>query len=658
MRLFDYAVRNAAPIRLALDRHERAGRATCGSSARTRSSTSAGTSTCTTSASRCGDRRRQPRHPAGLLPRRPRLGPRASWRRRSTGRCASRCSPAARRSPTAASATSRCRNALDAINGADPLRRARHPARRCDGDAGRRAGPVRRPHRLRRLPAGRARRHRARRGHAPAVSRGHAVDGRRRPRRARQRRGADARRHRSPCKNAIWNRPHRPDGRPLRSRPARRSAPARRRRRAAPPRRCRCGSTCRCVVPSTLRVENNLARLVASADLQLRGTYDRPLLFGRAEVDRGEVTFEGRRYLVTRGAIDFTNPTRIEPFFDIEAETRVRVPGQTYRVTVARRRHARAAAADARIRIRRCPTADVLALLFSDVGATADQDVELRALQNPNQRAAATSCASARRRRSTGADLVGGRPRGRADLRRRHLSADAVAGRSHSQQSTRLNPSARAHDRQADLRSRLPDLLAQPGIVDATIRSSCSNTTRPTASRGFCRATRTADLRARRPGEARLLMACGDPRSMPQRVLCVLCASGCRRPARGRRRRLPRQAGRRRCGSIDRRPRDRPTRLLTQIVETAVGAAAVDGAGARDDRAPVQPRPLRGRAASTRRSRADGVALRYELVPIHPVVAGSASPAPLARPASTRTRCAAPSSTATARRRRSAASPT
>ena len=58
-------------------------------------------------------------------------------------------------------------------------------------------------------------------------------------------------------------------------------------------------------IPSTLRVDNNLARLVASANLQLRGTYDRPQLFGRAEVDRGEVSFEGRRYLVTRGNIDF-----------------------------------------------------------------------------------------------------------------------------------------------------------------------------------------------------------------------------------------------------------------------------------------------------------------------------------------------------------------
>lgn len=90
--------------------------------------------------------------------------------------------------------------------------------------------------------------------------------------------------------------------------------------------------------PSALRVENNLARMVASADLQLRGTYDRPLLFGSAQIERGDVIFEGNRYLVTRGTIGFANPARIEPYFDIEAETRVRVagPGQSiaYRVTL------------------------------------------------------------------------------------------------------------------------------------------------------------------------------------------------------------------------------------------------------------------------------------------------------------------------------------
>jgi hypothetical protein len=89
-------------------------------------------------------------------------------------------------------------------------------------------------------------------------------------------------------------------------------------------------------VPSTLRIENNIARMVASADLQLRGTYERPLLFGSAQIERGDVIFEGNRYLVTRGTVGFANPARIEPYFDLEAETRVRVPGQSlaYRVTL------------------------------------------------------------------------------------------------------------------------------------------------------------------------------------------------------------------------------------------------------------------------------------------------------------------------------------
>jgi autotransporter translocation and assembly factor TamB len=74
--------------------------------------------------------------------------------------------------------------------------------------------------------------------------------------------------------------------------------------------------------------------VVATADLQLGGTYLQPLLFGRGELERGEALFEGRRYLVTRGTIDISNTTQIEPFFDIEAETRIRVPGQTYLVTL------------------------------------------------------------------------------------------------------------------------------------------------------------------------------------------------------------------------------------------------------------------------------------------------------------------------------------
>ena len=88
--------------------------------------------------------------------------------------------------------------------------------------------------------------------------------------------------------------------------------------------------------PSSLRIENNIAHVVSSAELKLQGTYDKPLLFGHGEIERGDIVFEGNRYLVTRGSVDFLNPGgRIEPLFDIEAETRVRVPQQTYRVTLS-----------------------------------------------------------------------------------------------------------------------------------------------------------------------------------------------------------------------------------------------------------------------------------------------------------------------------------
>jgi hypothetical protein len=147
----------------------------------------------------------------------------------------------------------------------------------------------------------------------------------------------------------------------------------------------------RVLAPQTLQVDNNLARITASADLRLAGTLDKPLLFGRADIDRGEVWFEGKRIVVNRGSIDFTNPVKIEPAFDIEAETRVRAPGQTYRITLrlqgTLQRMAPSFSSDPPL-----PVSDIMTLLLGDAGTT--QDPELRALQNPN--AAETTLLQAR----------------------------------------------------------------------------------------------------------------------------------------------------------------------------------------------------------------------------------------------------------------------
>lgn len=149
----------------------------------------------------------------------------------------------------------------------------------------------------------------------------------------------------------------------------------------------------RIVAPSTLRIANNLAQIVSSADLTLTGTYDRPILLGRAEIERGEVTFEANRYRVTRGTIDFFNPSRIQPFFDIEAETQVRVPGQTYLVTFRATgtpdRFVPSFTSDPPL-----PAVDVVSLLLGDVYNP--RDAEIRELRTRERSETALMAGAAR----------------------------------------------------------------------------------------------------------------------------------------------------------------------------------------------------------------------------------------------------------------------
>ncbi|HUG53093.1 MAG TPA: translocation/assembly module TamB domain-containing protein [Vicinamibacteria bacterium] len=84
------------------------------------------------------------------------------------------------------------------------------------------------------------------------------------------------------------------------------------------------------LAPGTLRIDNNLTTLQARAELTLQGTYETPVVLGRAEIDRGRVYFQGNTYVIRRGTIDFTDPRRLDPLFDVEAETRVR----SYNVTL------------------------------------------------------------------------------------------------------------------------------------------------------------------------------------------------------------------------------------------------------------------------------------------------------------------------------------
>jgi translocation and assembly module TamB len=73
-----------------------------------------------------------------------------------------------------------------------------------------------------------------------------------------------------------------------------------------------------------LMVRNNFANVSSSADLNVIGTMDNPVIVGRLDVKQGTITFRDREYTVTRGNIDFQNPYRTEAHMTFMAETKVR----------------------------------------------------------------------------------------------------------------------------------------------------------------------------------------------------------------------------------------------------------------------------------------------------------------------------------------------
>jgi hypothetical protein len=81
-------------------------------------------------------------------------------------------------------------------------------------------------------------------------------------------------------------------------------------------------------------IQNKVARIEGTADLRVHGTFDRPSITGAIDILNGEVTFNGNRYFVRESSIEFTNPSRVEPIFDVTADTRPRIAGQTFDVNI------------------------------------------------------------------------------------------------------------------------------------------------------------------------------------------------------------------------------------------------------------------------------------------------------------------------------------
>jgi TamB, inner membrane protein subunit of TAM complex len=79
-----------------------------------------------------------------------------------------------------------------------------------------------------------------------------------------------------------------------------------------------------------LWVNNNLAKLPLQVDLVLRGTLNHPIVLGRIEALDGLAFLRKNEFKVTTAVVEFINPERPKPVFEIEANTVIR----KYRISI------------------------------------------------------------------------------------------------------------------------------------------------------------------------------------------------------------------------------------------------------------------------------------------------------------------------------------
>ncbi len=235
----------------------------------------------------------------------------------------------------------------------------------------------------------------------------------------------------------------------------------------------------RVISPGTLRIENNDANIVSSADLTFRGTYERPIVFGSAEITARRVHLRGPP--LCRDA----RPARFHQPRPHRADVRHRRRDAGARATADLSHHAERVGNDAAAPpgLQLGPAA--AAGRRDGVAARRPCDRRRRrppgALETRHHRAATGAGASGAHAREP--HLRSDRRRRRTDLRRRHLPADAARERPDAAVIA-LQPVGAPHDRQAHLEPRIPDLLAQPQLDErsdhpARIRSDRSHLVDP-----------------------------------------------------------------------------------------------------------------------------------------------------------------------------------
>jgi autotransporter translocation and assembly factor TamB len=75
------------------------------------------------------------------------------------------------------------------------------------------------------------------------------------------------------------------------------------------------------IADGTLRIKNNLADIQAKGEFKVAGDAGRVIVLGAFDVVEGFVEYQGNRYELKRGSVEFQDPRRNNPRLDVRAET-------------------------------------------------------------------------------------------------------------------------------------------------------------------------------------------------------------------------------------------------------------------------------------------------------------------------------------------------
>ena len=77
------------------------------------------------------------------------------------------------------------------------------------------------------------------------------------------------------------------------------------------------------VTPNGINLVNRTLSLDAGANLQVRGTAAQPVILGRVNLNSGDLIFNGDRFTLQGGTVDFVDPTQTKPNLNVAVDTNI-----------------------------------------------------------------------------------------------------------------------------------------------------------------------------------------------------------------------------------------------------------------------------------------------------------------------------------------------